>query len=95
MLHFVMRNMYTQHRLGAQFSFMTAATDTFDTGSSVAASLDPQTFDRFDPVLRRLLAGTQVFIKQADGRWRPRGCQLGLARCFEFSELQHAVPRGG
>jgi hypothetical protein len=73
---------------------MATAIDSFATGSVVAASLTPQTVDNFDPILRRLLGGTQVFIKQADGRWRPRGCQLGLARCFEFSELLEPVARG-
>ena len=68
---------------------MTFATDTYVTGSVVAASLTPQACDGFDPVLRRLLAGPQFFVKQADGRWRPQGCQLGLGcRCFEFSELR-------
>jgi hypothetical protein len=68
---------------------MTYATDTFVTGSVVAASLAPQAFDGFDPVLRRLLAGQQFFVKLADGRWRPQGCQLGLGcRCFEFSDLR-------
>jgi hypothetical protein len=68
---------------------MTYATDTFVTGSVVAASLAPKAFDGFDPVLRRLLAGQQFFVKLADGRWRPQGCQLGLGcRCFEFSDLR-------
>lgn len=65
--------------------------DTFAPGSVVAASLAPEAVDMFDPVLRRLLAGTQVFIKQADGRWKPRGCQLGLAQCFDYSDLQSPV----
>ena len=65
------------------------ATDTYATGSVVAASLAPQAVSSFDPVMRRLLAGQQFFVKLADGRWRPQGCQLGLGcRCFEFSELQ-------
>ncbi|MBC5782601.1 hypothetical protein H8N03_06565 [Ramlibacter sp. USB13] len=68
---------------------MTIATDKFVTGSVVAASLAPTAFDGFDPVLRRLLAGKQFFVKQADGRWRPQGCQLGLGcHCFEFSDLR-------
>jgi len=68
--------------------------DTFSPGSTVAASLTPQTLDSFDPVLRRLLGGTQVFVKQADGRWRPRGCELGLARCFAFEDLLSPCARG-
>lgn len=72
---------------------MSTDIDSFAPGSAVAASLTPQTVDTFDPVLRRLLGGVQVFIKQADGRWRPRGCQLGLARCFESSDLMGAVER--
>jgi len=73
---------------------MTAATDTFVTGSVVAASLAPQAVGMFDPVLRRLLAGQQFFVKLADGRWTPQGCQLGLGcRCFEFADLQHPVER--
>jgi hypothetical protein len=61
--------------------------DPFEAGSVVAASLQPQALTQFEPVLRRLLAGTQMFVKQADGRWRPRGCALGLAQCFEFEDL--------
>lgn len=72
---------------------MSTAPDTFAAGSVVAARLSPQAVDMFDPVLRRLLSGPQVFIKQADGRWRPRGCQFGLARCFEFGELLSPIPR--
>ena len=73
---------------------MHPATDTFVTGSVVAASLAPQAVDSFDPVLRRLLAGQQFFVKLADGRWKPQGCQLGLGcQCFEFSDLQHPVER--
>jgi hypothetical protein len=73
---------------------MNPASDTFITGSVVAASLAPQAMDSFEPVLRRLLAGQQFFIKLADGHWKPQGCQLGLAcRFFEFSDLQHPVER--
>lgn len=71
---------------------MPSASDTYVTGSVVAASLSPQAVDGFDPVLRRLLAGQQFFVKQADGRWRPQGCRLGLGcRCFDFSELKDPV----
>ena len=72
---------------------MQAHQDSFGPGSVVAACLTPDALSQFDPVLRRLLAGSQFFVKQADGRWRPRGCELGLAHCFEFSELQRAEPR--
>ncbi len=72
---------------------MHSAPDTFATGSVVAARLAPESVGGFDPVLRRLLSGPQVFVKQADGRWRPKGCQLGLARCFDYEELLGPVPR--
>jgi hypothetical protein len=68
-------------------------TDTFAAGSEITAWLAPEALDSFDPVLRRLLGGAHAFIKQADGRWRPRGCHLGLARCFEFSDLLAPVSR--
>jgi hypothetical protein len=67
--------------------------DSFAPGSTVTAWLAPDTLDNFDPVLRRLLGGAQHFVKLADGRWRPQGCQLGLARCFEFSDLLAPVAR--
>ncbi|HET8746346.1 MAG TPA: hypothetical protein VFM98_12125 [Ramlibacter sp.] len=69
-------------------------TDSFSTGTIVAARLARETLARFDPVLRSLLAGQQFFVKLADGRWHPQGCQLGLCQCFEFGELQGAVARG-
>jgi hypothetical protein len=71
------------------------ASDTYTPGSLVAASLAPHALEAFDPVLRRLLGGTQVFIKQQDGRWRPRGCQLGLAQCFDYADLQSPAARAG
>ena len=58
-----------------------------DSPEVVAASLAPDTLNQFEPVLRRLLAGVQHFVRQADGRYRPSGCSLGLGRCFERSEL--------
>jgi hypothetical protein len=71
---------------------MTPATDTFQAGTVVAASLAPQAVDSFEPVLRRLLAGSQFFVKLADGRWKPQGCQLGLGCCcFEFSDLRDLI----
>lgn len=73
----------------------TATADTYVTGSVVAASLQPGAMDCFDPVLRRLLAGQQFFVKLADGRWRPQGCQLGLGcHCFQFSDLREPIARG-
>lgn len=65
----------------------TLAADTFDPGHEVEAQLAPHALAEFDPVLRRLLGGHQLFVKQADGRWRPRGCALGLARCFDYADL--------
>lgn len=73
---------------------MTIATDTFVTGSVVAAKLARETLETFDPVLRPLLSGQQFFVKLADGRWHPQGCQLGLCQCFDFSQLLGAVHRG-
>jgi hypothetical protein len=70
------------------------ATDPFVTGSVVAAKLARESLEGFDPVLRSLLAGQQFFVKLADGRWHPQGCQLGLRQCFAFSELLAPVARG-
>jgi len=70
-----------------------SSTDTFATGSVVAASLEPQAVQRCDPWLRRLLRGPQFFVKMADGRWCPQGCQLGKACCFDFSDLLEPVSR--
>jgi hypothetical protein len=70
------------------------ATDPFATGSVVAAKLARETLEGFDPVLRPLLTGQQFFVKLADGRWHPQGCQLGLRRCFDFCELLTPVARG-
>ena len=72
---------------------MTLAIDTYVPGSVVAASLAPTAVDSFDPVLRRLLKGQQFFVKLADGRSRPQGCQLGLSACFQFSDLLEPVQR--
>lgn len=63
--------------------------DPFEPGTVVAASLQPAALEPFEPLLRRLLSGPQMFVKQPDGRWRPRGCALGLAQCFDFEELAH------
>ena len=72
-----------------------AVSDTFSPGCTVAASLPAQMLDSFDPILRRMLGGIQVFVKQPNGRWRPRGCELGLARCFAFEDLQSPSVRDG
>ena len=72
---------------------MNLAVDTYGTGAVIAASLAPEAVQGFDPVLRCLLAGQIEFVKMANGRWRPQGCQLGLARCFEFSELRVPAQR--
>lgn len=72
---------------------MNTAPDSFAPGSMVAARLTPSVCETFDPVLRSLLSGTQVFTKLPDGRWRPRGFQLGLARCFAFDDLLSPVAR--
>jgi hypothetical protein len=73
---------------------MTNAFDSYVTGSVVAATLMPQAVSSFDPILRRLLAGHQFFVKLADGRWRPQGCQLGLGCCcFQYSDLLEPVAR--
>ena len=61
--------------------------DSLDTGSVIAAWLSPGTLGELEPVLRRLLAGPQLFVKQRDGTYRPKGSQLGLARSFNFSDL--------
>ena len=70
------------------------ATDSYATGSVVAAKLARETLEGFDPVLRPLLTGQQFFVKHGDGRWHPQGCQLGLCQCFAFSELLGPVARG-
>lgn len=70
------------------------ATDPFVTGSVVAAKLAREALEAFDPVLRPLLSGQQFFVKRADGRWHPQGCQLGLCECFDFSDLRDTVARG-
>ena len=65
-----------------------AAAASFTPGSVVAAALAPQVLENFDPVLRLMLRGTQDFVKQTDGSWRPRGCSLGYCGCFESDQLE-------
>ena len=72
----------------------TAAADLFAPGHVVEATLAPHALAASDPVLRRLLGGHQQFVKQADGRWRPRGCSLGLAQCFDYADLLGAATQG-
>ena len=62
--------------------------DSYDAGNVVAAWLSPVTLGRLEPVMRRLLCGKQLFVKQADGTYRPQGSELGLAHYFEFTDLQ-------
>ena len=66
---------------------MQQGSDSFDSGTVVAARLSPVTLGQLEPVLRRFLCGEQLFVKQRDGTYRPKGCQLGLARSFQFGEL--------
>ena len=72
---------------------MIEATDTYVTGSVVAASLVPHAVEGCEPWLRALLTGPQFLVKQADGLWCPQGCQLGRACCFEFSLLLNPQER--
>ncbi len=74
---------------------MQYAQDSFDAGTVVAARLSPGLLGELEPMLRRMLAGQQLFVKQRDGSYRPKGCQMGLARSFSFDDLhapaqQHA-----
>ncbi len=71
-----------------QWGAMQYVEDFFDSGSVVAAWLRPGTLDGLDPVLRRLMCGQQLFVKRPDGTYRPRGSELGLARYFDFADLQ-------
>ena len=68
-------------------------TDSFDPGTVIAAWLSPATLGELEPMLRRLLAGQQLFVKQKDGSYRPKGCQLGLARSFRLEDLHEPVVR--
>ena len=62
--------------------------DSFDAGNVVAAWLTPGSLGQLEPVLRRLMCGKQLFVKQSDGTYRPQGSELGLPRYFEFGDLQ-------
>jgi hypothetical protein len=69
--------------------------DSFDAGTVIAAWLSPGTLGQLEPVMRRLLCGQQLFVKQADGRYRPKGSELGLARSFDFADLYSPALRHG
>ncbi len=68
--------------------YVVQAEDSYDPGSVVAAVLTPHTLGQLEPVLRRMLCGQQLFVKQADGTYRPKGSELGLPRYFDFHDLQ-------
>jgi hypothetical protein len=61
--------------------------DSFGIGSLVAAWLRPSILADLEPMLGRFLRGQQLYVKQADGSWHPKGSQLGLTRNFQFSDL--------
>ncbi len=67
--------------------------DSFDAGTVVAAWLHPVALGQMEPVLRRLMAGQQLFVKQADGTYRPKGTELGLTRRFRFEDLRDPALR--
>ncbi|HUR89393.1 MAG TPA: hypothetical protein VMZ74_09935, partial [Ramlibacter sp.] len=67
--------------------------DSFDAGTVIAAWLSPGILGDLEPMLRRLLAGQQLFVKQVDGSYKPKGCQLGFARSFRFEDLHEPVLR--
>lgn len=67
--------------------------DSLDAGTVVAAWLSPDALGDLEPVMRRMMIGQQLFVKQPDGTYRPKGSPLGLARCFEFDELQALAVR--
>jgi hypothetical protein len=67
--------------------------DSYHPGSIVGAWLTPGTLGGLEPVLRRLMAGHQLFVKQPDGTYRPKGSELGLARHFDFADLQEPALR--
>jgi hypothetical protein len=61
--------------------------DSFDTGTVISAWLSHGTLTELDPMVQRLLAGQQLFVKQSDGSYRPKGWELGLPCGFRFSQL--------
>jgi hypothetical protein len=64
-----------------------AVDESIDVGTVIAAWLSPGAIGDLDPILRRLLTGQQLFVKQSDGSYKPKGCQMGLARSFAFEDL--------
>lgn len=72
---------------------MQCVQDSFDAGTVVAACLSPGILGQLEPMLRRMLAGQQLFVKQRDGGYRPKGCQMGLAQSFSFTDLQEPAQR--
>jgi hypothetical protein len=74
---------------------MQYAQDSFDAGTVIAAWLSPGTLGQLEPVMRRLLCGQQLFVKQPDGSYLPKGSELGLARSFEFTDLHSPALRHG
>lgn len=67
--------------------------DSFDAGTVIAAWLSPGALGEMEPMLRRLLAGQQLFVKQRDGTYRPKGSELGLARAFTLDDLHEPALR--
>jgi len=67
--------------------------DSFDPGSVIAAWLSPGILGELEPILKRLLGGQQLFVKQSDGSYRPKGCEFGLARSFAFADLHEPTLR--
>ena len=67
--------------------------DSFDAGTVIAAWLSPGKLSELEPVIRRLLSGRQLFVKQTEGGYRPKGWQLGLAKPFDFRDLHSPALR--
>ena len=72
---------------------MQSTLDSLDAGTVVAAWLSPVKLGELEPMLRRLLSGQQLFVKQRDGSYRPKGCELGFARSFQWSDLREPALR--
>jgi hypothetical protein len=72
---------------------MQSTLDSLDAGTVVAAWLNPVKLGELEPMLRRLLSGQQLFVKQRDGSYRPKGCELGFARSFQLEDLREPALR--
>jgi hypothetical protein len=72
---------------------MQVVQDSLDAGTVIAAWLSPGLLSELEPMLRRMLAGQQLFVKQRDGSYKPKGCELGLARCFDFTDFYSPTVR--